>query len=295
MSDIFSVVGPDLDTGYVNIRDAQDGPEAEMRSLIERMWNLYRPYSDPDFCSGIARDLDGRFWEMFLGCTLLEAGHQLLPASERPAEGGQPDLCVIDGGQRIWIEAIAPMRGAAGPDGVPELKFGVVAEIPIHQTRLRLTSAFWTKYNKFVRYVEQGVVAPDDKLIIAISGSRFAVQILDDPPLPLTSLFPVGNEVVTVNRTTGDVVGYGFQHQPVLVREAGEIPRTAFTQQDHAIISAVLWSRIGLGNLSRKVRPLTLVHNPFARNPVAQGWGPWDREYVARETDNEWIVENTRA
>jgi len=32
--------------------------------------------------------------------------------------GGQPDLCVIEGRRRIWIEAIAPDEGGSGPDRV---------------------------------------------------------------------------------------------------------------------------------------------------------------------------------
>jgi len=259
------------------------------------MWQKYEAYADPDFGHGFAHDIDARFWEMLLGCTLLSEGHQLLPSSDRAAEGGQPDLCVIEGDHRIWIEAIAPTRGEGGPDAVPDLEFGVENVIPIQQTRLRLTSAYWTKYRQFERYREQGVVATEDKLIIAISGSRFAIQILDDPPLPLTSLFPAGNETITVNRDTGEVIGHGLNYQPVIEREGGAIPRTAFTQPDFEIISGVLWSRIGLGNLSREVRPLTMVHNPFATTPVEHGWGPWDREYVARQTENEWIVDNIRA
>lgn len=55
---------------------------------------------------------------MYLGCSLLEAGKALLPTSERARQGGQPDLCVIDGERRIWIEAITPDRGQHGPDAV---------------------------------------------------------------------------------------------------------------------------------------------------------------------------------
>lgn len=296
MSAIFSVHGSDLELGYINIRDAVVGPEAEMRSVIENMWQAYEPYSDPDYCSGFAQDLEGRFWEMLLGYTLLEAGHLLLPTSERNPDGGQPDLCVIDEGQRIWIEAIAPTRGDAGPDQVPELQFdGGVQPAPMRQARLRLTSAFWTKYQKFNNYREQGIVSPEDKLVIAISGSRFALQIIDDPPLPTTSLFPAGDEFITLNRETGEVVAQGFQHEPEIVREGNPIARSAFMQPAYSMISGVLWSRIGLGNLSRQERPLTMVHNPFATNPVDHGWGPWDGEYVAREAEIEWIVDNIRA
>ena len=228
MSDIFNVHGCDLDHGYINIRDANNGPEAGMRATIESMWQKYRPYSDPDFCSGFARDLGGRFWEMLLGCILLNAGYELLPANERDAQGGQPDLCVIEGARRIWIEAIAPTRGDAGPDQVPEPILGVVTKVPVEQTRLRVTSAFWTKFSKFKQYIEQGVVKPDDRLIIAISGSRFAMQIVDDPPLPLTSLFPASNQIVTLDRASGVVVVHGcrpshwlLHDQSILIARAG--------------------------------------------------------------------------
>jgi len=48
------------------------------------MWATYEPYADPDFPQGFAHDVDGRFWEMYLGCTLLEAGRALLPVVECP-------------------------------------------------------------------------------------------------------------------------------------------------------------------------------------------------------------------
>jgi hypothetical protein len=82
------------------------------------MWATYQPYADPDFPQGFARDVDGRFWEMYLGCTLLESGRTLLPVIEGQRAGGQPDLCVIEGRRRIWIEAIAPDEGGPGPDRV---------------------------------------------------------------------------------------------------------------------------------------------------------------------------------
>jgi hypothetical protein len=38
------------------------------------MWATYQPYAEPGFPQDFARDVDGRFWEMYLGCTLLDAG-----------------------------------------------------------------------------------------------------------------------------------------------------------------------------------------------------------------------------
>ncbi|MFG1179337.1 hypothetical protein [Xanthobacter versatilis] len=86
----------------------------------------YEPYADPDFRHGFARDVDGRFWEMYLGCTLIEAGRNLLPIVERKRDGGQLELCVIEDGRRFWIEAIAPRDGDSEPDQV-------VRPIPINE------------------------------------------------------------------------------------------------------------------------------------------------------------------
>ena len=60
-------------------------------------------------------------------------------------------------------------------------------------------------------------------------------------------------------------------------------------------VSGVLWSRIGIGNMERGVRPITMVHNPLAKVPINQGWGPWDREFVTTQDDSDWVSNDIRA
>lgn len=292
MTRIFDFDGPNLDRGFVNLRAADHPTERELHDLIERMWQLYEPYADPDFRDGFARDVDGRFWEMYLGCALLDAGHSLLPASERLREGGQPDLCVLTDEGRIWIEAIAPDDGDSGPDQivrpVPINEGGGLAAAPVRQAQLRTTSAFWTKFQKVQQYLQQGVIADNDVRIIAISASRFGVYVPEHPPLIMTSLFPIGDAYITVVRETGDVVDQGFHAAPQIERRERPIPRTAFLDPNFADVSGVLWSRVSLGNLSRRTRPLTYVHNPLARRPLATRWGVWDREFVTVLDGEDW-------
>lgn len=292
MTRIFDIDGDNLDPGFVNIRERQSRAEQEMHELIEAMWAIYEPYADPDFRHGFARDVDGRFWEMYLGCTLLEAGRALLPAAERLREGGQPDLCVVEDGRRIWIEAIAPDDGEPGPDQiarpVPINEGGGFAPAPVRQAQLRTTGAFWTKSRRIAHYLSEGVIGADDVRIIAISASRFGPYVGEDPPLIISSLFPIGDAYVTVDRETGEIVDQGFHAAPVIERDGDPIPRTAFLDERFADISGVLWSRIGLGNMSRRVRPLTYVHNPLAHRPLPERWGVWDREFVATQDGDNW-------
>jgi hypothetical protein len=87
----FEIEGPNLDLGYTNLREGKFSQEREIREQLQSMWQAYEPYADPDFTLGFARDPEGRFWEMYLGCTLLAAGKILLPRSGRQTTGGQPD------------------------------------------------------------------------------------------------------------------------------------------------------------------------------------------------------------
>ena len=293
MSDLFDVDGANLDGGFENLKSAELPIEQQLRAMLQEMWSRYEPYADSDFRHGFARDVDGRFWEMYLGCSLLEAGRTLLPVAERQRDGGQPDLCVLEDGRRIWIEAITPDEGAPGPDQIvrpiPINEGGGLVAAPIRQAQLRTSGAFWTKAQKIGRYIEQGVIAPEDPRIIAISASRFGVFVAEQPlPLVMTTLFPIGDAYVTINRMTGDVLEEGFHAAPFIQRERNPIPRTAFLDERFADISGVIWSRIGIGNLSRQVRPITYVHNPLAQTPLPLNWGVWAREFVTTRRGDEW-------
>ncbi|MDR6585650.1 hypothetical protein [Herbaspirillum frisingense] len=257
------------------------------------MWDRYEPYADPDFRHDFARDVDGRFWEMYLGCMLLEAGRSLLPVIGRQRQGGKPDLCVLEDGHRVWIKAITPDQGASGSDQIvrptPINEGGGLVAAPICQAQLRASGAFWTKAQKIGRYIEQGVIAAGDTRIVAINASRFGVYLTEQPiPLIMTTLFPIGDAYITIDRETGNVIEEGFHAALFIQRERDPIPRTAFFDERFANISGVIWSRIGIGNLSRQVRPITYVHNPLAQVPLPTKWGVWDREFVITRNGEGW-------
>ncbi|MCP5304966.1 MAG: hypothetical protein H6953_05940 [Chromatiaceae bacterium] len=293
MSDLFDVDGANLDHGFENIRAGESPVEQQLRAMLQEMWMHYEPYADPDFRQGFARDVDGRFWEMYLGCTLLAAGRTLLPAIDRQREGGQPDLCVIEDDRRIWIEAITPDVGDPGPDQivrpVPINEGGGFVAAPTRQAQIRTSGAFWNKAQRIARYIEQGVIASEDARIIAISGSRFGVYVAEQPlPLIMRTLFPIGDAFVTIDPITGDVLQEGFFDAPHILREGNAIPRTAFVVERFACISGVIWSRVSIGNLSRESRPITYVHNPLAQVPLPMNWGVWDREFVTIRDGERW-------
>jgi hypothetical protein len=297
MTSLWDIEGDNLDGGYVNLREAQYAQEQEIRHALNAMWVVYEPYADPDFRQGFARDPDSRFWEMYLGYGLIEAGKTLLPAARRLREGGQPDICILDAGRRIWVEAIAPGPGDRGPDQVrgpvPVNEGGGFEPMPTRQVQLRTTSALLTKSKIVNRYLSEGVIGPDDMRLIAIGAGRFGTYARQRPlPLIMSAVFPIGDEYVSMSKRTGAVVGQGFQPSFEIFRhgQKAAVPRTAFVGREFAQISGIVWSRIGIGNMSRAERPLTLVHNPCAAITLPVRWGVWDREFITIRNRNHWVA-----
>jgi hypothetical protein len=268
MANLWDVTGDNIDRAYQNLCSARSRIEREIRQVLASMWSVYEPYADLDFRQGFARDPEARFWEMYVGTRLLEAGKTLLLTANRPRVGGQPDICVIDGARRIWIEAIVPDVGSPGPDQVrrpvPLNEGGGVSLAPKRQIQLRTTSALLTKTRVVEDYLGTGIIEPNDVRLVAIGVGRFGIYASEEPPTILSAVFPIGEYFVSIDRETLQVVNQGFQSSFHIERQGGEVSRTAFLSQRYASISGAIWSRISIGNMSRVERPLTLVHNPVA-------------------------------
>lgn len=171
---------------------------------------------------------------------------------------------------------------------------GRFGSMPTRQAQLRTTGALLKKTKVFERYLLQRVVAPEDVRIIAIGAGSFGLYATEHPlPLIVSSVFPIGDAYVTLDRDTGEVVGGGYEPSYKIERKGpaqDPIPRTAFLDPTFAQISAVVWSRVSIGNMASAERPLTLVHNPTAAVPMRQRWGCWDREFVAVRDGDGWTV-----
>jgi len=281
---LFDVAGNGLDQGYMNLRDGDSAEERHIVATLERMWQRFEPFADLDFRQGFARDPDGRFWEMYLACALLDTDKVLLARADYP-QGGVPDICVVEGDRRIWIEAIAPTAGG-GADQVPELvalnQGGEVIDQPLRQVHLRITSALLTKAGVLAGYRDRGIIRNGDVGLVAIGGGRFALQAAGEVvPHAVSAVYPIGNEFVRVNRHNMQIVGHGFYLEEDIQRAGGDnIPRTAFLDARFAHVSGLIWSRASIGNMHRCQRPLTLIHNHAAATAMPRNWDAWDKEYL---------------
>jgi|GEM_PF-430734 len=294
-----SVDGEDL--GYRNIRDGILPIERQIRQNLENLWCRFEPYADTQFRTEFARQPSERFWEMHLGCWLLDQGKQIVARSEltRAAQGNRPDFCVVEDGRRIWIEAICPNRGSDdNPDQIPDFMANAkpgevqVFAAPNREIDLRLTSALLEKSRRYQRYKTSGVVGPDDTCLVAISGGqlRYAGPTGMFCP-PARAFYPIGNEYVTFDRSTGEVVDSGFQKSVEIGRSGPQggasIPRTAFLESEFEHLAGVIWSRAGIGNDTYGV---AFLPNAMARNSLPERWAAWDAEYRVREEEDHFVL-----
>lgn len=270
---------------YKNIRDSSHPAAESGRELCNKLWEVFRPYSDEHFTTEATIDFIARFWEMDLTVSLLEQGLNV----ECPKPG--PDVCLKYDNKNIWVEAIAPQKGS-GADKVPEQKDGVVCNVPNEKIILRYTSAISEKFNKYQEYLDKNILSDEEPYVIAINGCQIPSARLDfDPPRIVRSVFPIGDEYVTIDKKAMKAVDRGFQFKASVKKESGsDIMIKHFIEPDFSGVSAIIFSCSDCCNRPTNGNDWIIVHNPEAKNPLPQEWITCEREYSAILTEDTYTL-----
>lgn len=288
----FFSAGDATDRNYIGLRDE---PDSELRGRIEEMWRQYDPYC-PDahahFLADARCNFVARTWEMYVACTLLNAGFSL----DRPPAKG-PDIKTSANGTRLWIEAVAPDSGS-GADAVLDrdrrgrrkgnqwFGHGPSEESLI----LRCTSALDAKRTKLAEYTDAQIVAPSDACVIALTLGGVPDSDMASPDLPIIvkSVFGVGPAYVAVFVDGSGMIEKGFKERPEVTKKSGAaVQSTFFHDEDSSGISGVLFSKTAIWNAPKILgRDLIFVHNPSASVPLPLGGFPFADEYFV-DGDNK--------
>lgn len=294
MSDSLFISGIQApDQKYNIFRDSPDPYPTKIRLFMEDLWHKYRPYADRHFRQQMQVDLDSRFWEMYLACTLLENS---IPFSS--ADVG-PDIFIEHDNGRTWMEAIAPTSGAdSNPDRVPNMKLGVATVVPDDEIVLRYRAAIREKYdNKYHNYLENGVIMPTDAYVIAINSCKIGSAIMEtDTPRILKAVFPIGNWQVTIDKKTGIVIDTGYQLRFKIRRVGGAEVRTdLFVNPEYANLSGVLYSHVSVRKIPERMgEDFVFIHNPLAtNNRLPHGFLKVGREYIPTEDNGGYAINVT--
>lgn len=258
---------------YRNLRRGTSPHARSGKAFCERLWEKFLPDADDNFRVEVRRNFYGRFWEMYLTCTLRKHARKRGYSVSCPKPG--PDILLEHAGRRIWIEAVAASDGdPSKPDSVVEPSKDEAYAVPDEKIILRYTIALAEKYRKYCAYYRDGTVKSDDSYVIAINGFPLSYRWADgEIPRILKAVFPLGPLQIVFDRNAKEVVETKHQHRPTIYKATGKPVSTEFfANAEYASVSAILFSR---ANACMSTFPLgtdfLVVHNPHASHPIPHG------------------------
>ncbi|MBL0320117.1 MAG: hypothetical protein IPP74_12640 [Alphaproteobacteria bacterium] len=287
--------------GYKNLRDGKSEISQKYRADLEQLWKTWDRYADTHFrseCQQSEEKFNQRFWEMYLGVKLLEQKKTI------QSKDIGPDICLIQNGKKIWIEAITPGAGQQGnPNSVSpvfyeEIKYcsetgealplterGGTLSIFENPVRLRYLSAIRDKYcsidkvrkrRGLVPYLAKGIIERDEQVIIAVNSGNIDQEAPGCMPVILKVCFGLGDYQIHLshNRQTGETktTGTSYARRDTAIKVTKAVPEleinsAIFLAPMYPHISAILFSYAKLGRVPFGGE-LMLIHNPFAKNPL---------------------------
>jgi hypothetical protein len=232
---------------------------------------------------------------MYLAVTLLRAGLEI-----RCLDEGAPDIRVqLPDGRVLWLEATAPTGGEESRDRVAHPPRpgpagpGVAYDVPTERMILRVSGALHTKAGKLRTYREQGVIAPEDQALVAISVRDIPHGISNFETIGLGAVYGVGPQYVTFDPATLDVVDSGAQRRPQILRSSGSLVDTEpFV---HAGFEHVTGALISVADSANCPDPLgldfRLFPNPNAVPAYTEGQLLVGHEWRLRPTDEKDVYQ----
>ncbi len=278
--------GPAKCIYYQRTRDREHDPYPASREFLELLWLECSRYLDANALSHAKENMAAVFWELYLAYSLLKLNISLVgqPRTKKRQRG--PDLHTEN--PSVWIEAIAPTPGC-GEDALLEPPIGEAYQMPTREFILRLRAAFEVKAAAFREYIDDGVIPASEPTIIAISGAVLPTKFSEQPIRRIVqALLGVGNQVLLINRSTGDLMGtYLDPHDTTYKAKGSSIKTDVFLNPAYAHISAVLYSYCDWLNVPTDPGgDFVLIHNKVANNPLPIAWLNKGLEYSLDDEQN---------
>lgn len=249
------------------------------------------------------------YWQQLSEVLLAEQLEKADVKFSHPADA--PDFLIEQGGRKIWVEVITPE-----PKGLPgewlEAGYRGCISVPHPEILLRWTSAIKEKVDKLRGYtcrktggivngyIEKGVVDPNkDAYVIAVNGRllrRFGdgIPMLDGIsqfPFAVEATLCVGPMQVRFDRGTLKVVGAEHQTRICIPKSNGAtVPVDTFLDPKFSPVSAIWAVDLDEMVLLGHERPMAVVHNPNASQPIPRNFLPSQFEYVATDEGENYAL-----
>ena len=261
---------------YRNLIHPRRPVEVAARQRCEAMWRLFQPLADPNFLERLPFEFHQRWFEMYLGATLVSAGLDV--RARTPGRG--PDFEILVDGRRVYIVAVCATAGdRLHADAVPEPVYRdaegrtVCAQVPHDRISLRIATSVRPKLNAFDRYRAGGLVVPDDACVIAVNLRDVPQAWPDAKEGFFRAIYGVGNRFMVIDPQVGEIVSTGREHRTLLTRSSGAAEAVApMLDPNHSDVCAILGSSADAWNMRLPFGDdLVLMPHAGARAPCPRG------------------------
>jgi hypothetical protein len=262
------------DSAYLAVRDQERF--ANVRSHLRVLWEKYSAYVDPRFLAEIGHHFHQRYWEMRLGCTLLDLGFVLKPAKHQG-----PDFDArTSAGKHVYIEAVA-VRSGVGSDAVPgpNYRANMAERYPTDQIVLRTLAAIDNKSRQHASHVNRGIIDPAVPYVIAVNiGGIPGAFVGGNPPTLAQACLGVGSLMVVFDP---DGVSKVLLDRRDAISKASkcEVDTRIFLNSEYSWLTGALLSDVSAFRLPLGTGDFQFFHNPGAKRPVDRGWLPVGSEH----------------
>jgi hypothetical protein len=274
----FFRLGAAKDPIYCTLRDGTDDRHFRGRKRLEDLWQACAQYVDLNAAEKAMNRLVSVFWELHLANALVSAGKWVVPRDQLGYHKNKgPDL-FIRGTPEVWIEAIAVTPGS----GDDRLQSAETGDYDPDGVVLRLRSAIQDKIQKIEGYIADGIIKPNQSIIIAISGVELPYRNSGRTPSEIVrSVYPVNNAVLEFNRMTATVTERHLEFRDHIIKvNNAEVFTNVFSNMKNSCISAVLFDESDWINYPDPPgADFKLAHNTHAAVPIPSGWFSQGREY----------------
>jgi hypothetical protein len=238
---------------------------------------MYNPYADQNFPEKAKHEFYPRMWEMVVCWAFIQ--HGIRPDKER-SEG--PEFSFMVGGQKVWVEAIAPGPGMT-IDAVPPLACITdprdisIKEVPEEAIMLRLTGALHKKRGKYETDVQKGRIGAHDSYILALNGAQVIRGHAEgDLPYALKVALGIGNLTVSFDPVKNELKGVMRQRMTHITKRTESVPTSAFLMPEYSGITGLIYSGFDIFNVREPLSAgMFYVGNPLAANRLPDGALPF--------------------
>ncbi len=268
------------DPVYRNICNRR-GEIDEINRNMAKWWPKIECYLDKNFKQEIRNNTQSRLWEFWLCAFFIDKGKDLI---EKQSDSG-PDFCIkASNGKKVWVEAISVNEGIT-EDKVETVEDKKASWVDEPGGILRLRSAIEEKHNKYLKYLEKGLIEIDQPYVIAIDLTKISyVDARIDPfhPIIVNAVYGKGSPYVSIDRDRNIITGYGYKSRKEITKKSGNVVKTdIFSAKEYAGISAVFTSYFPFIPKNTEVlgNNMVFLHNHIAENPLDRGWLKHGKEY----------------